>query len=87
VAIHAFMRLAHTYGPIYRLTLSGGDLVIVSSQELLDELCDETRFDKAIDGAVAGLGCVVRLRCRAPWTGRRGWTRCGVQLRGLGPCP
>jgi cytochrome P450/NADPH-cytochrome P450 reductase len=45
------MALAEKYGPIYRLALPGGrEMVIVSSGELVNELCDETRFDKAVSG-------------------------------------
>ena len=41
------IRLARTYWPIYRLSLPGGDLIFISSQELVDELSDEKRFEKA----------------------------------------
>src|SRR3954469_25604755 len=41
--------LARQYGPIYQLQLPGrGTRVIVSGYALVDELCDETRFDKAL---------------------------------------
>lgn len=39
-------------GPIYRLTILGSTRVIVTSQELAEEVCDEERFTKAV---VAGL--------------------------------
>jgi cytochrome P450/NADPH-cytochrome P450 reductase len=42
------MELAREYGPIYRLELPGADIVVVGSQELVDELCDERRFDKTL---------------------------------------
>ena len=50
--ILGFMELAEQLGPIFRLELPGGDIVVVSSQELVDELCDETRFDKRLSGAL-----------------------------------
>ncbi|TQM09076.1 cytochrome P450/NADPH-cytochrome P450 reductase [Pseudonocardia kunmingensis] len=46
--IFGLMELADEHGPIYRLDVPGGDLVVVSSQELVDELCDESRFDKKL---------------------------------------
>ncbi len=46
--IFGLMELAREHGPIYRLELPGGELVVVSSQELVDELCDESRFDKQL---------------------------------------
>jgi cytochrome P450 / NADPH-cytochrome P450 reductase len=42
------MELAREYGEIYRLELPGADIVVVGSQELVDELCDERRFDKTL---------------------------------------
>jgi cytochrome P450/NADPH-cytochrome P450 reductase len=42
------MRLGRTYGAIFRLALPGGSIVFVSSQELVDELCNEERFDKKV---------------------------------------
>ena len=46
--IQGFMRLARIHGPIYQLDILGNPLVIVSSQALVNELCDETRFDKRV---------------------------------------
>jgi cytochrome P450/NADPH-cytochrome P450 reductase len=46
--VQDLIRLAREYGPIYQLALPGRRLVVVSSFELVDELCDETRFDKKI---------------------------------------
>jgi len=50
--IQGFGRLAKEYGPIYKLTLRGRTAVLVSSYELVNELCDEARFDKSIEGAL-----------------------------------
>jgi len=46
--IFGLTELADTYGPLYRLQMLGNDLVVAGSQELVDELCDESRFDKAL---------------------------------------
>ena len=53
--IQGFMRLARIHGPIYQLELFGASLIIVSSQQLVDELCDEARFDKRIAGALKNI--------------------------------
>ena len=55
-------KLARQYWPIYWLDMRGKPLVIVSGHELVDELCDESRFDKSVRGA---------LRARAEVRGRR----------------
>src|SRR5262245_30417812 len=48
--------LAREYGPIYRLDLPGGNSrIIVSGVELVDELCDESRFDKSLGPGLRAL--------------------------------
>ena len=39
--VFGLVDLAAQYGPIYRLTLRGNEMVVVSTQALVDELCDE----------------------------------------------
>ena len=51
--VQGFMRLACIHGPIYQLDFSGSPLIVVSSQALVDELCDESRFGKRVSGAIA----------------------------------
>ncbi len=46
--VQSLMRLARLYGPIFRLQLPGREMLVVSSQALVDELCDEQRFDKKV---------------------------------------
>src|SRR3982074_2928679 len=55
-------RLAKELGPIFWLDMMGAPLVVVSGHDLVEELSDEKRFDKAVRGplrrvrAVAGDG-------------------------------
>jgi cytochrome P450/NADPH-cytochrome P450 reductase len=55
-------RLAKEFGPIFWLDMMGSPVVFVSGHDLVDELSDEKRFDKAVRGplrrvrAVAGDG-------------------------------
>ncbi len=71
--IQSMMRLARTYGPIYKLTIFGRDLHVVSSQALVDELSDETRFTKRIHGplkeirAFAGDGLFTAYNSEPNW--------------------
>jgi cytochrome P450 / NADPH-cytochrome P450 reductase len=53
--IESLMDLARKYGPIYELELPGGSRVIVSGYELVDELCDESRFDKMLGSGLNAL--------------------------------
>src|SRR3954469_14917185 len=45
-------RLAKELGPIFWLDMMGAPLVIVSGHDLVDELSDEKRFDKAVRGSL-----------------------------------
>jgi cytochrome P450/NADPH-cytochrome P450 reductase len=51
----SLMRLADEYGPIYRLVIPGGTRLIVTGPDLVDELCDDARFDKKVSGGQAAL--------------------------------
>ena len=50
--IESLSDLARTYGPIFQMVLPGGrSIVIASGYELVNELCDESRFDKKVGRA------------------------------------
>jgi cytochrome P450/NADPH-cytochrome P450 reductase len=53
--VQDMMKLAREYGPIYWLDMLGKPVVIVSGFDLVDELCDESRFDKSVRGALRRL--------------------------------
>jgi cytochrome P450/NADPH-cytochrome P450 reductase len=46
--IQSMMRLAQAHGPIFRLAIGGRSLVVLGSQELVDDACDEARFAKKV---------------------------------------
>ena len=50
--LQSLMALMKEYGPIVRLNMMGTPLVVVSGADLAAELCDETRFDKAVRGSL-----------------------------------
>ena len=50
--IQGFMRLAKELGPIYQLNILGRRLVMVSSQALVQELSDDSRFSKRLSMAL-----------------------------------
>src|SRR3981189_2412712 len=60
--VQHLVRLTKELGPIFWLDMMGAPLVIVSGHDLVEELSDEKRFDKAVRGplrrvrAVAGDG-------------------------------
>jgi cytochrome P450 / NADPH-cytochrome P450 reductase len=50
--IQGLVRLAKQYGPIYQLKLRGKVTVVVSGFSLVNELCDQARFGKSVEGAL-----------------------------------
>ena len=50
--LQSLMDLTRELGPIFRMDMMGKPMVIVSGPDLVEELCDEQRFDKAVRGAL-----------------------------------
>ncbi|HYC25296.1 MAG TPA: cytochrome P450, partial [Roseiarcus sp.] len=50
--VQGLMKLAKELGPIFWLDMRGAPIVFVSGFSLVDELCDEKRFDKTVRGAL-----------------------------------
>jgi len=50
--ISSIWRLADLYGPIYKLNIVGREVVVLSSYELINEVCDDDRFEKVVGGAL-----------------------------------
>ncbi len=50
--LQSLMEVARDQGPIFWLDIMGKPMVIVSGADLVKELCDESRFDKAVRGAL-----------------------------------
>ncbi|KAI7783172.1 cytochrome P450 [Diaporthe eres] len=57
--ISSVWRFADIYGPIYSLKLFGRSVVVVSSYELVNEVCDEARFEKTTKGNLETLRALV----------------------------
>src|SRR5690349_12550717 len=53
--IESSMALAREYGPIFKLEVPGGTRLIVSGPDLVEEITDDTRFDKFVSGGLANL--------------------------------
>ncbi|KZT53967.1 cytochrome P450 [Calocera cornea HHB12733] len=43
-------QLREKYGPVYMLNFFGTEIIYCSSQQVVNELCDETRFHKRVEG-------------------------------------
>ena len=75
-----FVRMAQEYGPLFKIVTPGGVRLFVSGPELVNEVCDDERFDKKVTGGLANLRkgavgsglfatdtdcCCTCLRCRS----------------------
>jgi cytochrome P450 / NADPH-cytochrome P450 reductase len=50
--VQTIMEMAAKLGPIFQLNMMGRPFTIVWGSDLVDELCDEKRFDKSVRGAL-----------------------------------
>jgi cytochrome P450/NADPH-cytochrome P450 reductase len=50
--IQSLMRIAKKMGPIFELEIMNRAFTVVSGFSIVDELCDEKRFDKSVRGAL-----------------------------------
>lgn len=60
-------------GPIFSLNIVGRQRLFVSSFELLDEICDESRFEKAVQGALEELRSCTRDGLFTAYPGEHNW--------------
>ncbi|KAM0504724.1 hypothetical protein ACHAP8_002110 [Fusarium lateritium] len=51
-SLTSLINMGQKYAPIFSLELAGHREIMVCSRDLLDELCDETRFHKLVTGGV-----------------------------------
>lgn len=57
--VQGLMKLAETYGGFFKVSIAGDDMYIAGSQEIVNELCDESRFGKKIDVTLENLRPIV----------------------------
>ncbi|MEM1039071.1 MAG: cytochrome P450 [Pseudomonadota bacterium] len=50
--LQSLMELCREHGPLFKLDMMGKPLYIASGVKIVEELCDETRFDKAVRGSL-----------------------------------
>ncbi|KAI0877790.1 cytochrome P450 [Hypoxylon argillaceum] len=57
--MQSFMVLSEKWGPIYKLHLGGTDKIVLSSHELINEVCSRKEFGKHIMGSIGALAKVI----------------------------
>ncbi|MBA3389364.1 MAG: cytochrome P450, partial [Rubrobacter sp.] len=73
--IQALMKLAGQYGPIFQLRVGPNRLIIVSSFDLVDELCDEERFDKMLGAGLLSARALAGDGLFTSWTHEPNWKK------------
>jgi cytochrome P450/NADPH-cytochrome P450 reductase len=68
-------RLAKELGPIFWLDMMGTPLVVVSGPDLVDELSDEKRFDKAVKGSLRRVRAVAGDGLFTAYTNEPNWSK------------
>ncbi|MFN8673903.1 MAG: cytochrome P450 [Candidatus Sericytochromatia bacterium] len=58
--LQSMFRLSKIYGEIYRLSFPTEDILVIGSQELVNELCDEKRFGKKVHNILQNLRAVAK---------------------------
>ncbi|EAW17096.1 bifunctional cytochrome P450/NADPH--P450 reductase [Aspergillus fischeri NRRL 181] len=74
--------MANNFGPLFQITINGEKQIFATSQALVDELCDESRFHKAVVAGVQNLRMLVNDGLFTAYHGERGW---GIAHRILVP--
>jgi cytochrome P450/NADPH-cytochrome P450 reductase len=69
------MELAAEYGPIYQLRFPRNELIVVSGHDLVDEVCDDQRFDKTVSGILQNLRAFSGDGLFTAWTWEPNWSK------------
>ncbi|MEP7355763.1 MAG: cytochrome P450, partial [Anaerolineales bacterium] len=71
--VQSLMALARQFGPIYRMRLPDRKFVVLSSQALVNEVCDETRFHKNLSPALRNVRAFAGDGLFTSWTHEPNW--------------
>ncbi|KAH8799804.1 cytochrome P450 [Xylogone sp. PMI_703] len=69
----SLMSLADLYGPIFSLNILGTRRLFISSYKLFNEVCDESRFEKAIQASLYELRDFVKDGLFTAYPGEHNW--------------
>ncbi|KAK4188550.1 cytochrome P450 [Podospora australis] len=81
-AVGSFWKLAEIYGPIFTLNLVKRKVIVISSHELINEVCDDKRFDKHVTGVQESIRLFVKNGLFTAYSDEEEW---GIAHRTLVP--
>jgi len=73
--VQSLMAIAREQGPIFALNMMGRPLTVVSGFSLVDELCDEKRFDKSVRAALHKVRAVSGDGLFTAYTSEPNWSK------------
>src|SRR5881227_3496303 len=73
--VQHLVRLTKELGPIFWLDMMGAPLVVVSGADLVDEISDEKRFDKAVRGSLRRVRAVGGDGLFTAYTNEPNWSK------------
>jgi cytochrome P450 / NADPH-cytochrome P450 reductase len=73
--IQHMTRMARELGPIFWLDMMGTPFVVVSGHDLVDELSDEKRFDKAVKGSLRRVRAIAGDGLFTAYTNEPNWSK------------
>src|SRR6266852_971088 len=73
--IQHMTRMARELGPIFWLDMMGTPFVVVSGHDLVDEISDEKRFDKAVKGSLRRVRAVAGDGLFTAYTNEPNWSK------------
>ena len=53
--VEGLVQMARQYGPIYKVSVPAGTRLMISDPDLVNEICDDARFDKKISAGLVAL--------------------------------
>ncbi|NRD79235.1 cytochrome P450 [Bacillus sp. BRMEA1] len=71
----SIMKLADEYGPIFKLKFPTGTGIFISSGELVEDACDESRFDKLVNAPLKKVRSFSGDGLFTSWTKEENWRK------------
>jgi cytochrome P450 / NADPH-cytochrome P450 reductase len=73
--IQSLMKIAQKMGPIFELEVMNKPFTVVSGFDIVDELCDEKRFDKSVGGPLGGVREIAGDGLFTAYTSEPNWSK------------
>ncbi len=71
----SILKLSYAYGPIFKLKFPTGTGIFISSEELVKDACDESRFDKLVNAPLQKIRSFSGDGLFTSWTKEEAWKK------------